>query len=76
MQTKWFIFLLLLTVYGFAAAFYILFRKDQKPEVRGPLCCPPLFHHALEQARMKHIVRWACALQERGVVESVQSKLA
>ncbi|KAK9804624.1 hypothetical protein WJX73_000016 [Symbiochloris irregularis] len=29
MQTKWFIFLLLLTVYGFAAAFYTLFRYDQ-----------------------------------------------
>ncbi len=34
-QTKWFIFLLLLTVYGFAAAFYTLFRYDQKSEV-GP----------------------------------------
>ena len=33
MQTKWFIFLLLLTVYGFAAAFYTLFRYDQGTDV-------------------------------------------
>ena len=33
-QTKWFIFLLLLIVYGFAAAFYTLFRYDQGSDVR------------------------------------------
>ena len=36
-QVKWFLFLLLLTVWGFACAFYILFRKDQgQSDVRAP----------------------------------------
>ena len=37
MRTKWFLFLLLLTVYGFAAAFYTLFRYDQKTSVSCPV---------------------------------------
>ena len=42
-QVKWFLFLLLLTVWGFACAFYILFRKDQKQsDVSPPAGCRPL----------------------------------
>lgn len=32
-DVKWFLFLLVLTVWGFTCAFYILFRKDQQYEV-------------------------------------------
>ncbi len=31
---RFFLFLLLLTVWGFACAFYILFRRDQSKHVR------------------------------------------
>ena len=42
-QVKWFLFLLLLTVWGFACAFYILFRKDQKQSDVSPAAgCRPL----------------------------------
>jgi hypothetical protein len=33
-DVKWFLFLLLLTMWGFCMAFYILFRRDQKKVVR------------------------------------------
>ena len=33
---RFFLFLLLLTVWGFACAFYILFRNDQSKHVRMP----------------------------------------
>ncbi len=36
-DVKWFLFLLLLTMWGFCMSFYILFRRDQKKEV------PPAF---------------------------------
>lgn len=32
-DVKWFLFLLLLTMWGFCMSFYILFRRDQKKEV-------------------------------------------
>ena len=32
-DTRWFFGLLLLTMFGFSMAFYILFRKDQQKEV-------------------------------------------
>ena len=32
-DVKWFLFLLVLTVWGFTCAFYILFRQDQQYEV-------------------------------------------
>ena len=32
-DVKWFLFLLVLTLWGFACAFYILFRHDQQHEV-------------------------------------------
>ena len=35
-DVKWFLFLLVLTLWGFACAFYILFRHDQQHEVIGP----------------------------------------
>lgn len=39
---RFFLFLLLLTVWGFACAFYILFRRDQSKHVRPllPVSCP------------------------------------
>jgi hypothetical protein len=33
-DVKWFLFLLLLTMWGFCMSFYILFRRDQKKEAR------------------------------------------
>ena len=42
-DVKWFLFLLVLTVWGFTCAFYILFRQDQQYEVclwpGTPACC-------------------------------------
>ena len=41
-DVKWFLFLLVLTVWGFTCAFYILFRQDQQYEVCSPgmlYCC-------------------------------------
>lgn len=32
-DVKWFLFLLVLTVWGFTCSFYILFRQDQQYEV-------------------------------------------
>jgi len=45
---RFFLFLLLLTVWGFACAFYILFRRDQSKHVRpcylSPALLPPSQH--------------------------------
>ena len=35
-DVKWFLFLLLLTMWGFCMSFYILFRRDQTKEVHTP----------------------------------------
>lgn len=44
-DVKWFLFLLLLTMWGFCMSFYILFRRDQKKEAR--LSCSLHLHDAL-----------------------------
>ena len=35
-DVKWFLLLLVLTVWGFTCSFYILFRRDQQYEVCQP----------------------------------------
>ena len=50
-QVKWFLFLLLLTVWGFACAFYILFRKDQK---QSDVSCPCRLPVMRSRASVRH----------------------
>lgn len=59
-DVKWFLFLLVLTVWGFTCAFYILFRQDQQYEVCFCLLNVP---HAVAVASYSIAMRFVLHLQ-------------
>ena len=45
-DVKWFLFLLVLTVWGFTCSFYILFRQDQQYEVHSSMQIAAVLLHS------------------------------